>query len=194
MATSPTLVFIPGSFGESQLYDPVLDPLRAKGYKIHALDPPAYPKNYAKGKPAPNMYDDANFVHDFLVDLADKGESIVLVGHSYGGLPVSQSTQGVTKAEREAAGKKGGVVRLGFITALVTKVGESLLDGLSGGPNTITVDEDGWMYHSLPEIAEICYNSLPPERRLVQAQELKGRHASVSCFSTLVPLARVYIC
>lgn len=82
---APTLVIVPGSFGASELYDPVVVPLREKGYIIHVLDPPCYPKSFKKGNPLPNMYDDAKFVKDFVEGLADKGEDVVIMPHSYGG-------------------------------------------------------------------------------------------------------------
>jgi pimeloyl-ACP methyl ester carboxylesterase len=82
---APTLVLVPGSFGTSEMYDPVVLPLREKGYTIHGLDPPCYPKNHKKGVPPPTMYDDAKFINDFVEGLADKGEEVVVLAHSYGG-------------------------------------------------------------------------------------------------------------
>lgn len=87
MSIHPTLVLIPGSFGESSMYDPVVCPLRSKGYEILALDPPCYPLAYKSGArvPPPGMYDDAKFVAERVEGLADKGMEIVVLAHSYGG-------------------------------------------------------------------------------------------------------------
>lgn len=63
----------------------VVEPLRSKGYSVHALDPPCYPKSYKKGAPPPSMYDDAKFIAEFVEKLADRGEEVVLMAHSYGG-------------------------------------------------------------------------------------------------------------
>lgn len=84
---APTLVIVPGSFGTSDMYDPIVLPLRKNGYDIHVLDPPCYPKNYkaGSGSPAPSMYDDAKFVSDYVQKLGDEGLEVVLLGHSYGG-------------------------------------------------------------------------------------------------------------
>jgi len=79
------MVLIPGSFGQSSLYDMVVEPLRSKGYSVHALDPPCYPRSYKKGAPPPSMYDDAKFIAEFVEKLADRGEEVVLMAHSYGG-------------------------------------------------------------------------------------------------------------
>jgi pimeloyl-ACP methyl ester carboxylesterase len=82
-----TLVVVPGSFGKSELYDPVVLPLREKGYTVHVLDPPCYPKSFKKGAPPPSMFDDAKFISDFIEGLVDReeAEDVVLMGHSYGG-------------------------------------------------------------------------------------------------------------
>lgn len=83
---APILVIVPGSFGTSDMYEPVVEPLREKGYNIHVLDPPCYPKGYKKGTPAPHMYADAKFISDYVTGLADKdSDDIVMMAHSYGG-------------------------------------------------------------------------------------------------------------
>jgi pimeloyl-ACP methyl ester carboxylesterase len=69
---SPTLVIVPGSFSTSDMYDPVVLPLREKGYTIHVLDLPCYPNNYAKGRAPPSMHDDAKAVSEFVGKLVDQ--------------------------------------------------------------------------------------------------------------------------
>lgn len=87
MSTQPTLVIVPGSFSTSDMYEPIFQGLRSKGYNIHILDPPCYPKNYkaGSGNPPPTMYDDAKFINEFVGKLVEKGEDVVLLPHSYGG-------------------------------------------------------------------------------------------------------------
>lgn len=41
------------------------------------------------------------------------------------GVPATESLKGVTKKEREQQGKAGGVVRIGYLTALVPRLGET---------------------------------------------------------------------
>ena len=43
----------------------------------------------------------------------------------YIGVPCTESLKGVTKKEREQQGKKGGVVRMAYLTALAPRLGES---------------------------------------------------------------------
>lgn len=74
------------------MYDPIVLPLREKGYDIHVLDPPCYPANYKKGSPAPTMYDDAKYVSGYVEKFLDQkeGKDVVLLAHSYGGTSAYQ--------------------------------------------------------------------------------------------------------
>lgn len=129
-----TIVLVPGSFSPSTFYTPLADPLRAAGYTVHLLDPPAY---YSKKAGAPpTIYDDAAHIAAFVRGLVDAGEDVVLLAHSYGGTPTSQSLLGLTARERRAKGEKGGVVRVGYITAVVPPVGKNLIEFMATGEQT----------------------------------------------------------
>lgn len=52
--------------------------------------------------------------------------------HSYGGLPGATAAKGLSKSERKAAGKPGGIIGLIFICAFIAKDGQSLLGSLPG--------------------------------------------------------------
>ena len=73
----------------------------------------------------PSVADDAAAIKQTVNKFADEGKDVVLIAHSYGGTPTSESIKGVSKVEREKEGKKGGVVRVAYMTALVPAVGES---------------------------------------------------------------------
>lgn len=74
------------------------------------------------------MQDNAAFVSSVVAKLADAGKSILMVTHPYGGIPGTEGSKFLSKKERIAAGKPGGVVRVLYVTSLVARVGESLVD------------------------------------------------------------------
>ncbi|PSN69231.1 alpha/beta-hydrolase [Corynespora cassiicola Philippines] len=177
-ATKPILVLVPGSFSQLNSYTKAIDPFRAKGYELEAVTLPTTGK---KPGPLPTMYDDAAQIAGVVERLADEGKDIVLVGHSYGGIPVSQSIKGLSKQDRVKQGKKGGLVRVAYLTALVPDVGQAAQNVLTNdGEQYIAVDEDGWMLHNnLALTASVVFNDLSPEEGL----EWVGRfvqHSSVS--------------
>lgn len=74
------------------------------------------------------MYDDAAFITRHVRSLADSGNNIILITHSYvggGGVtPGTESVRGLTKKNREAQGLDGGIVGIAYMTSLVPNVGE----------------------------------------------------------------------
>lgn len=125
--SKPSILLIPGAFAPPALYDSLVQAVAAKGYEIQALATPtvapaAGPK---PGVPAPTMYDDAAFIAREVERLADAGKDVILVPHSYGGVPGTESVRGLSKAERQKQGKKGGVVRLAYMTSIVLAVGDA---------------------------------------------------------------------
>ena len=67
-----------------------------------------------------------------MLNQIDSGHDVVMVVHSWAGLPVSSALDGLSKRERVSGGKENGVVRMIYISAFLPPVGVSLLDALSG--------------------------------------------------------------
>ena len=89
------------------------------------------------------MTDDATAIQAVTTKLADEGKDIVLVTHSYGGIPGTESAYGLAQKEREASGKKGGIVALLYVAALLVKPGMSLGTTIGEGagvPDYVKVD------------------------------------------------------
>ena len=184
--SKPSILLIPGSFALPEFYDPVLNAVAAKGYEIRALHLPSVGLKTGprEGSP-PTMYDDAAFIAKEAETLADEGKDVVLVAHSYGGVPVTESTKGLGKEERQKQGKKGGIVSLAYMTCLVPAVGMTAMGVLADVPeaqrNNLPIDvrpasivlqilpltlsqEKGWMYHSsISESAALTFSDLPKE-------------------------------
>jgi hypothetical protein len=140
--SKPSILLIPGSFALPSFYDNIVDAVAAKGYEIKALHNPSSgiaPNEGREGAP-PTMYDDAANIAKEAEKLADEGKDVILVAHSYGGIPTSQSTKGLEKEERQAQGKKGGIVRIAYMTCLVPPVGGSAGSVLAGVPEDQKID------------------------------------------------------
>lgn len=122
--TAPTFVLATGSFAHPSMYKPTTDllPPHLTLHIPHLLTVSAG-KGQSGAVPAPTMYDDAAMLRGKIAELADQGKEVVLLAHSYGGIPATEALKGVTKGEREREGKEGGVVRIGYLTCLVPEVG-----------------------------------------------------------------------
>lgn len=135
--------------------------------------------------------------------LADEGKNIVLVPHSYGGVPTTESTKGLSRAERQAQGKPGGIVRLAYMTCLVPAMGMPAAAVLGEVPEEQQIgmkidvslpllsrfeshhldtsrQEKGFLYHEdIARAADLCFTDMSPEAGMAWIKRFP-RHSSVS--------------
>lgn len=125
MPTKPSILIVPGSFAPAEIYDPVVEAVTARGHETQAVQLPSVglkPEPTPTREP-PTMYEDAAHIAALAAALADEGKDVVIIGHSYGGVPATESVRGLAKVDRRREGKEGGLVRLAYFTALVPEVG-----------------------------------------------------------------------
>ncbi|GAB1216039.1 hypothetical protein ATERTT37_005241 [Aspergillus terreus] len=188
----PTILFIPGSLALPEFYSSILDPVAEAGYDVKALHLPSVGPTGGQGGacPPPSMEDDAAFIASHVRDLVDQGKDVIIFAHSYGGIPATQSTKGLSKHERQQQGKPGGVVRLAYITALVPDLGENAV-GLTARyqdeQNQVEMkpDENGWIGPvDIAASAKVVFSSLPPEEGIAWMQRFP-RHSAASLMGLL---------
>ena len=86
----PSLVLVHGSFGTAAGWSPLKTALEARGYEVHAVELPWNKSPRTGGVPSLQDYVDTlvNFVR------SKELKSVALVGHSFGGVPISLATEG----------------------------------------------------------------------------------------------------
>jgi hypothetical protein len=88
----------------------------------------------AGGPTSSTATDDAKHIQDnYLKPLVAQGKNIVLVMHSYSGLPGTESVKGFARKDLAAQDKNGGVVGLLYESALLLPAGLSVASALPGG-------------------------------------------------------------
>ena len=123
MTARPTLLFVHGAWHGAWCWDILRDVLHGRGWSTRALDLPTV---HAADKQGLTLQDDADAVAAAVAEV--EGE-VVVVAHSYGGVP---ATQGATAAN---------VAHLFYVAAFVLDVGESLLGAVGGvAPDWWVVD------------------------------------------------------
>lgn len=83
--------------------------------------------------------------------LADQGKDVVVLMHSYGGVPGSAALEGLGKTARVEKGEKGGVARLVYVCSFALREGERMPD--AGNMEKLR------QYDGLDE--KVCLNSTP---------------------------------
>ena len=84
---------------------------------------------------------DIRGIRDSLLQLIEKeGKDVVLIAHSYTGMPAAQAPHGLSKKERESNGLRGAVIRLVLISAFAMPEGFQSTAGGAQIPEWMKVD------------------------------------------------------
>lgn len=130
-SSSPQLLIVPGSYTSALAYISIRDHLR----KSHPSLPEALIYDLPTASsgpplPPPTLYDDGAFFAEKITELADQGVDVVLFAHSYGGVVAREAMKGLSKGEREKQGKKGGVIKVIYLSSVICEPGEACAEVL----------------------------------------------------------------
>jgi pimeloyl-ACP methyl ester carboxylesterase len=155
----PAIVFVPGAWHVPEHYASLLSRLQKAGYEVHDIDMPTVGDNLSEN----SSKEDVAVIRQMIQGLADQSKDVVVVMHSMGGIPGSSASEGLSKADREKDGKKGGIVHLVFLCAFAASEGVSLWEA-SGGPDSwYKVHDDGKIVLEEGAPAWKFYNDVGPE-------------------------------
>lgn len=65
--------------------------------------------------PTYDFSEDVQAIRNLVTEISESGSDVILVLHSYAGLPGGEALQGLGKADRQRSGLRGGVIRIVFI-------------------------------------------------------------------------------
>lgn len=130
MATKPVIIFTPGAWHTPEFFSEVFSKLEPLGYKCIGQSLLAVGHEPA----VKDLQPDIDAIHKLVSDETDAGNDVVMVAHSWSGIIVSGALDGLGKAERQKEGKKGGVIRIAYISAFVPAEGVSLITAFGGTP------------------------------------------------------------
>ncbi|MEQ8841113.1 MAG: alpha/beta hydrolase [Acidimicrobiales bacterium] len=121
-------VLVHGSFSSAASWDPVLPGLRAGGLEPHTVTLPGHGHRIDEAGPDIDLYAHASAVVEHVQ--ANGLDNIMLVGHSYGGMPVTQAWDALRDRVRAVV----------YVDAGVAENGESQFDLL--GPEIAAVTRE----------------------------------------------------
>ncbi|KAF4951700.1 hypothetical protein FSARC_12851 [Fusarium sarcochroum] len=174
---TPTVVIIPGSFAPAKLYHVFAQSLQQHGIDSRIVDTPSVGRQGIL--PPQTMSDDVDEIVRVVSKLTGQGKEVVLMTHSYGGIPGTQSLSKLSRKVREAQGKQGGVRKIIYLASVLLQTGVSNLDAFGSNlPDYLTIKDD---YMSItPEgHAPTTFSDLPAEEGLRLAKEMSD-HSTTS--------------
>jgi pimeloyl-ACP methyl ester carboxylesterase len=141
MSSQPVLVIVPGSFAPVSLYTSFTTLLQQHAFDVRVIDTPTVGRPRDPDAPAATMSDDAAEIARVVTAiLDDEDRDVVLMPHSYGGVPTTQSMRTLSRANRPEAGRRA-VEKIVYLTAVILPVNVDNMS-LSGGklPDWVQID------------------------------------------------------
>ena len=135
--SKPTILLIFGAW----FYDNFLALLQERSFPTAYS---SYPSLNAADPVSTDAISDTNYIlnRSLLPLVENEAKDIVILMHSYGGVPGSGAAKGLSKGQRKGQSKKGGVVGLIYISGFVLPDGASVADGQGGKlPEWVMQDE-----------------------------------------------------
>ena len=117
----PTVVWVPGLLHTPEHFQSIISALANVSIPNTSFSLP----NIKAGAPTAAPYDDLKKLRAMLEGFVDEGKDVLLICHSYEGVPASQAIRGLQRSERERKGQPGGIIRIVFIAAFALPEGES---------------------------------------------------------------------
>lgn len=134
-----TFVCVPGAWHSPEAYTQVVKILREHGYPAVGLALPSVGADPAHQ----DFLGDVKTIRDCLTQLVVHEEkNVILVMHSYSGVPGTEAPFGLGRTEREKMGLKGGVERLVYIMAYAMPEGSQPATKDAPFPDWMRVDRE----------------------------------------------------
>jgi surfactin synthase thioesterase subunit len=128
MSSNTVLVIVPGSFAPVVLYDDFVALLTKNNIESRVV--PLASVGRRDSPPPATMFDDVDAIVNVVEGVWAEDKDVVLLCHSYGGVPTTESMK-VLSSQNRAAGQRS-VKRVIYMTAVVLEPGQNNF-ALSGG-------------------------------------------------------------
>jgi pimeloyl-ACP methyl ester carboxylesterase len=153
--SKPTLVFVHGSWHSPEHFGPLINNLQSHGYKC---SPVSLPSTQTPDTPPATFADDCSAIRKTVVEELDSGNNVVVIAHSYGGLPTNNALHGLHAASRSANQSKNHVQAIIFVAAAPMPPGRSFINVLGGKPGPIhdlRTEEFCWVGEPGPQVCNL---------------------------------------
>ena len=155
----PSLVFVPGAWHSPAHFSPIISQLTNLGYHCTSATLPSTGPLF----PVTTFDPDVEAIRKIILVELDRGQNVVLVTHSYGGVPGASALSGLSTKSRTAEGHSTSVVALAMMCSFVVPAGISLKElGQGREPPPWHVYEGDIVNIGPPGSEALLYHDLPP--------------------------------
>ncbi|KAI1447319.1 Alpha/beta hydrolase fold-1 [Annulohypoxylon stygium] len=176
----PAVVVVPGAWTQPVAYQKLVSILEAQSFEVHV---PALPTNNGRRPPDSSPEADTTAVRQVLERLVcEEGKCVIVLMHSYGGVPGSNAITGLSRKARQSSALPGGVIHLIYIASFMLAAGQTAREvvrkgNLPGRSSLLKFEQDGTWFPADP--AWLLYHDLSTSDQTEQVNLLKYGNLSI---------------
>lgn len=122
--SKPDVVVVPGAWHRPAHFERLVKELGKAGYNAVATTLASVDSS----PPAASWDVDAQAAREVILKSLDAGKDVIVVGHSYGGIVMSEAAKNLGKKVRQEQGEKSGILRLIYMCAVAAQEGRNLVE------------------------------------------------------------------
>lgn len=140
---NPTVVIVSGPWPLLEYMQPLMQAFSSHHYPAICKIPSSYPQETETSQP---INPDFKYLREeVLIPLLNQEKDVILLMHSYGGVYGPSAIEGLSKTERTAHGKAGGIVALVFCAAYTALKGMTAMQVMGIDPENLP----DWIHHDV---------------------------------------------
>ena len=126
--SKPQIILVPGAWHAPFCMASLSSKLESLGYTVHARQLPGV----GSTNPPKDLSEDVAALRSLVDEAIGTDNDVVVICHSWGGIVTGSALVGYSQQAREKEGKKGGVIRAGYMAAFMAPEGKCLIDMIGG--------------------------------------------------------------
>lgn len=136
LPSQPTVLYVPGAWHQPIIFDKVIALLLLTGYKSRKI-PLA---SVGRSPPVTSLQPDVDVIRNAALEETRQGRNVVVVCHSYGGVPTNQALKGLDKPQAPGGGRVVAIVYLASYLIREGVAGSDAVEAQGGSPNSLELE------------------------------------------------------
>ncbi len=155
----PTILYVPGAWHQPIIFDKVISILSKRGFRSRKINL----ASVGRSPPVTSLESDVEAIRNTALADTRQGRNVIVVCHSYGGVPTNQALRGLDRAQSPGGGR---VLAIVYIASYIIREGVSGSDAVEaqgGSPNSLEFEflpDGNIFFKNTSNPAEVFYSDL----------------------------------
>ena len=157
--SQPTIIYVPGAWHQPIIFDKVIAILSTKGFRSRKISL----ASVGRSPPVTSLNPDVEVIRDTALAETRQGRNVIVVCHSYGGVPTNQALRGLDKPQKPGGGRVLAIVYIASYLIREGVAGSDAVEAQGGSPNSLEFEflPDGSVFFkNTSNPAEAFYSDL----------------------------------